>query len=415
MSELSTFSLITILGILPTVVLFARILFKNSITFYITSVFIVALVVVGNVAFTISIFSFEYIAWAMPIGIFTIAGIIYFLFIKIKVPLESVIESLEKLSNGEIFIAKDKSTKLISEYSKIFILIDKLNLNLNNYLKFTSSVKSNNLDEKFNIIGSNDSLGKALLEMRLNLRTSALEEKKRKEDEKIRDWERVGTAKIIETLRHNNKDLFDLSFEVLSDLVAYTNSNVGGIFLLEERDNDNHLELVASYAYDRRKFLKKRIEIKEGLVGACLLEQRTIYLTKVPDDYMDITTGLGGGDPKSILIVPLKIDEKVIGVMELASFKNFEKHEIDFSENISENIASMLLNLKRQKETDFLLEKRKEQEEQMSQQEEQLNMVYEELQSTQEEIELLEDEVEAKNEEIKKLKNKLKENQTQGS
>ncbi len=408
MNNLFTFPAISFLGVLPIMLLLARIILKKSITFFITSVFIVSLIIIGNIAFAIGKFGSEYIFFVMPIGIIILFGIIYTLFLKIKKPLTTITNNLEKLSKGEIFTKKEVENKSINEYSEISSLINKLNLNLENYLKFTSNVKSNKLEEEFHLISENDLLGKALVEMRSNLKTSILEEKRRKEEENIRNWKNIGINKIVEILRHNNQNLFDLSFDVLSDLISYIGANVGGIFMLEEKEDDRYLELVASYAYDRRKFLKKRVELKEGLIGACALEKKTIYLSKVPENYMDITTGLGGGDPRSILLIPLKIDGKLIGVLELAAFKELKKHEIVFIESVSENIASMLLNLKRQKETNFLLAKRVEQEEEMSQQEEQMNLIYEELQLAQDEVELKEEENEAKDLEIRELRDTIK-------
>lgn len=408
MNELLTFPAITFLGVLPIMILLIRIFFKKSITFFITSVFVVSLIVVGNIAFIVGKFGSEYIFLVMPAGVAIFAAIIYTLYKKVKKPLTRITQNLEKLSRGEIFTKNGVENKTINEYSEISSLISKLNLNLENYLKFTSNVKSNKLEEEFHLISENDLLGKALVGMRDNLRVSLLEENKRKEEEYIRNWKNIGINKIVETLRHNNQNLFDLSFDVLSDLISYIGADVGGIFMLEEKEDDRYLELVASYAYDRRKFLKKRVEVKEGLIGACALEKKTIYLSKVPQNYMDITTGLGGGDPRSILLIPLKIDGKLIGVLELAAFKELKKHEIVFIESVSENIASMLLNLKRQKETNFLLAKRVEQEEEMSQQEEQMNLIYEELQLAQDEIDLKEEEEEAKDLEIKELKETIK-------
>ena len=90
--------------------------------------------------------------------------------------------------------------------------------------------------------------------------------------------------------------------------------------------------MTACYAYDRKKFTDKRIEWGDGLIGTCAQEKGTIHLTNLPDNYVSITSGLGKATPKSLLIVPLIINEQVHGVIELASFNTFEKFEVDFVE-----------------------------------------------------------------------------------
>ena len=45
------------------------------------------------------------------------------------------------------------------------------------------------------------------------------------------------------------------------------------------------------------RFLNKRIEIGDTLVGQCFLEKEIIIMTQVPKDYVKITSGLGLATP----------------------------------------------------------------------------------------------------------------------
>lgn len=407
MNEIIAFSLITFLGILPIALLVTKIIFKNSIAFYNTSVFIIALILAGNIIHIFAKINYSFIFGLIPIGIVIIVSVSYFFYYKLKRPINLISRYLENMSKGETLLEIPNPENNFIEFNTILKSIRRLNSNLIHYKEFINDIKNGKLDSSVLNNTEGDLFAISLLEMKNNLVIDKQDDEKRKAEDNIRNWNNVGVNKIVETLRHNNKNLFDLSFEVLSDIIQYLEANVGGIFIIENDDNGRYLELIASYAYDRRKFLEKRIEIKEGLIGACALEQKTIYMSKVPKDYMNISTGLGEGDPRAVLIVPLKIDEETIGVMELATFKGFKKYEIAFVENICENIASMLLNLKRQKETDALLEENMKQTEMISQQKEETQLYYAELQDVQEELENLENELQIKNNEIAELKKRL--------
>jgi methyl-accepting chemotaxis protein len=110
-----------------------------------------------------------------------------------------------------------------------------------------------------------------------------------------------------------------------------------------------------------------------------------IYLIEIPKEYIEITSGLGGANPNALLLVPLLIEEEVLGVIELTSFNKFQPHEIELVKKLAESIASTLNSVKINARTSELLEKSQEQAEMMAAQEEEMRQNMEELQSTQEE------------------------------
>jgi transcriptional regulator with GAF, ATPase, and Fis domain len=163
--------------------------------------------------------------------------------------------------------------------------------------------------------------------------------------------------------------------------------NQAGIYIVEEDDDEEKIiELKACYAFDRNKFLQKKIEIGQGLVGQCYLEKQRIFLKEVPDSYINITSGLGDATPKCVLIVPLVHEEKVEGIIELASFNILKEHEIEFVEKLAGSLAAYVAGNRINLKTKILLEKFQQQSEELQAQEEEMRQNMEEMQATQEEI-----------------------------
>ena len=193
-------------------------------------------------------------------------------------------------------------------------------------------------------------------------------------------------AHFADILRTNNSDIQKFGQNIISNIVEYMKINQGGLFIYNDDDiKKPYLDLIAMYAFSRNKFTQKRVIPGEGLVGIAYIEKQTIYMTEVPNSYIEVTSGLGEANPKSILIVPLKIEENVLGIIELASFNEFKPYEISFIEKVGESIAATLNNVRINNSTAKLLEQSKAQAELMHTQEEEMRQNLEELQATQEE------------------------------
>lgn len=228
-------------------------------------------------------------------------------------------------------------------------------------------------------VNSTDDLSNKLITMRDTLRNNA-------EEDKRRNWATSGLAQIGEILREsgNIRELYD---NIITFVVKYTKSNQGGMFLLnDDNDEDPYLELVSCYAFERKKFITKRVELGQGLVGQCYLEGARIHIRQIPEDYVHITSGLGGANPTSLLVIPMRVNDKTYGVLELASFKKYEDHEIELVEKFAESIGAEVSSVKVNESTRILLEKTQQQAEEMRAQEEEMRQNMEELEATQEEM-----------------------------
>ncbi len=251
--------------------------------------------------------------------------------------------------------------------------------------RFVEKLRGGEIDADYTLDES-DVLGKSIVNLRDNLKASKIEEDARRKEDEQRNWVAEGMAKFGEILRSDNDNMEELSYQVISNLVKYIGANQGGFYLLEDSDpNDKHFTQTACYAYERRKFADQRVEWGEGIVGTCVLEGQTIFLKKVPDSYLNITSGLGKANPKCLLVVPLKVREEIHGVLEIASFNIFDKYQIDFVEKVAESIASTIATVKINLRTSKLLRESQYQAETLATQEEQMRQNMEELQATQEE------------------------------
>lgn len=251
--------------------------------------------------------------------------------------------------------------------------------------RFVEKLRSGEIDAEY-LAEESDVLGKSIVNLRDNLKASKLEEIERRREDEQRNWVAEGMAKFGEILRADNDNLEELSYQVIKNLVKYIDANQGGFYMLEDQDlGDRHFIQTACFAYDRRKFADQRVEWGEGLVGACALEGQFIFLKKVPNSYLNITSGLGQANPRCVLMMPLKVSEEIHGVLEIASFNILEKYQIDFVEKVAESIASTLATVKINLRTSKLLRESQLQAETLAAQEEQMRQNMEELQATQEE------------------------------
>ena len=234
-------------------------------------------------------------------------------------------------------------------------------------------------------LSDEDELGNALIEMRDQLKQKEEEEEKHKEKDEKDDWVNNSLNEFNNIIKSSGKDIEKISYTVMAKLIEYLDANQGGLFLYNSSDDQPKLELVASYAYGKQKRLKKDVMLKEGVVGTCAIEKKSIYLDDIPDDYPEIVSALGNSKPRYLFLVPLLSNNQIMGVIEIASFYHIPDYKRNFLLTVSESIASTLENIKVNQQTQELLDKTRKQSDELSAQDEEMRQNLEELKTMQEE------------------------------
>lgn len=286
--------------------------------------------------------------------------------------------NIRELAHGNLPAEMKESE---DELNSIIKAINELTTNLQGITRFAEEVGKGDFNTNITVFDNQGDLGQSLAEMRNELQNVADEDKRRV-------WFNEGVAKFGDILRKNDEDIEELSARLISELVEYTDSIQGSLFIVNKEDERNvKIVLKGAYAYQRQKFIEKELAPGQGLVGQCYLEKEHIYLSEIPENYVSIRSGLGEASPTHILISPMKLNEEVFGIIELASFKAYKDHHKEFIEKVGESIASTFQGLQVSMETKKLLEESQLKAEQLQAQEEEMRQNAEELEATQEEME----------------------------
>ncbi len=293
--------------------------------------------------------------------------------------IEKIAQQSEKFATGEIPTSIYTQTQELNTIAEHFGLLGR---NLNAIKKYALSVGEGNFNAEMRAFEGKGNFGESVTAMREGLL-------KVSEQDRVRSWTNIGLALFGDILRRESSNIEKLSEELVAKLVRYTEINQSGIFILSDKKNEikeEFMELSACYAYDKKKFMERQIMKGQSLVGRVWREGKPIYLTEIPNNYIEIRTGLGGANPRFLFIVPLKLNDEVQGVLELASFSDIEPYKRDFILQVADNIAATFASIKINRRTQLLLDESRSTTAQMREQEEESRQNMEELQATQEEM-----------------------------
>jgi hypothetical protein len=118
----------------------------------------------------------------------------------------------------------------------------------------------------------------------------------------------------------------------------------GAAYAVLETDGVRKVELRGGYALSIAESTVISYEFGEGLVGQAAASGKTIYVDDVPEGYIKIISGLGSASPRYLLIVPVKTQEQLRGVLEIATFTPIIEDQRKFVEEAAQLVADKLSN-----------------------------------------------------------------------
>lgn len=194
-------------------------------------------------------------------------------------------------------------------------------------------------------------------------------------------WVKTHVSEISTNLQQA-EDFHNLTQTAVSKIAPVMGAGHGAFYVLE---GDGRYNLLASFGYRERKHLNNSFAVGQGLVGQCAMEKAPIMLT-APQDYIRINSGLGEGPPACIIVQPIIHGERVLGVLEMASFQQFSEREKAVLEALQPVLATSMEILDRNLKTRELLVATQEQAERMEKQAAQLEEQQVEMEAQQAEL-----------------------------
>lgn len=336
----------------------------------------------------------KYLAFILLVLAFVLALLIF--------TMQNITSSLTKLSSvaseislGDVkteipYFPKDALRSLANSIGNIAHSNEKLS-------KTALEIGQGNFDVVIEKRSGSDILSESLVKMRDNLQ-------KFSENDELTIWKQNGINLINDNLK-GDQEMNSQSAAVLATLAEYLNAEMGALYITRS----GTLKFSAGYAIESKNLAEKEIKIGETLSGQVAATGNPVYLNNVPSDYFKISSALGEILPCNLYIIPLKHNNVVEGVLELASFAPFDKNAIELLEIVANDIAIAIQSEKNREQLQLLLEETQSQAEELQSQHSELENLNQALEAQTDRLQVSEEELKVQQEELLQANKELEE------
>ncbi len=244
-----------------------------------------------------------------------------------------------------------------------------------------SAVAEGDLTRSINVEASGEV---AELKDNINSMVESLRETTRANQEQ--DWLKTNLARIS-GLMQGHRDLPVVAELIMDELAPLVAAQYGAFYLAEDTVRGHELRLVGSYGYPDDDDRPTRIPVGRSLVGQAARNRRTVTVEELPEGYVTISSGLGQVSPTALVVLPIVVEEQVLGVIELASVSRFRQIHQDFLAQLMPTIGVNLNTIVANVRTDELLDESQRLTAELQARSEELQVQQDELQRSNAELE----------------------------
>lgn len=242
-------------------------------------------------------------------------------------------------------VVKSLTTKLVYMSILIALVFSMLTLYFSNILiskpleefkegllHFFNFLQGNEKEIKHLHVLNNDEIGK----MAVSVNNGILVTKEHFIYKANEQWIRDGVGKLnailaeVATLKENAQ-------EAIEFLCSYSNSNTGVVYLYDKQTQT--LVPQASFAYDGEL---KSFPVGEGVIGQVAKDRKPMNLVQMQTQPLKIKSATQAYETKDSYIFVLEYTHELVGVVEVASLREFSQKDLDFFKASARSITTAL-------------------------------------------------------------------------
>lgn len=207
----------------------------------------------------------------------------------------------------------------------------------------------------------------------------------------------------LNEIMRGDKSLEDLCNAVLAYLAKQLYAQHGALYIFD----NTYLVLTAEYARPADSNSPKQFALGETMLGQTAVDREARIVVDIPENYMTIGSGTGKAAPRSIMLVPVVFEDKLIAVIEIAAFQRFSEDDLLLMQRCNDAIAIAINSAQVRFAVADMLEKTQEQTQELQRQRQELALFNQRLEEKTEDLDRQRNQVLQKNQELEESRREL--------